>query len=282
MCERPSARVHSRYERYLDDLPAHGRRVRIRLQVRRFRCHGEGCSRKIFAERFDEGVAQPWARRSTRLQEIVHYVALMLGGRPGQNLTQRLLLPVSNDTLLRAVRRRGAPRLVPPTVVGIDDWAWRRNQRYGTIVCDLEGRKTIALLPDREPATTEAWLLGQQQIEIIARDRGGGYGLAVARALPQAIQVADRWHLMEMPAVPSLMLCANPCAPPRYILGSTHPTSPTSGTGASNLSQSQSSTPKHSSLRQQEPRCKPRARPDPAGRRAGSSRLPSSLVARPD
>jgi transposase len=131
------------------------------------------------------------------LQKIVHYVALMLGGRPGQNLAQRLLLPVSNDTLLRTVRRRGTPRVIPPTVIGIDDWAWRRNQRYGTIVCDLERRKTIALLPDREPATAEAWLQGQQQIAIVARDRGGGYGLAISKALPQAIQVADRWHLME-------------------------------------------------------------------------------------
>jgi transposase len=73
----------------------------------------------------------------------------------------------------------------------------RRNQRYGTIVCDLERRKTIALLPDREPATAGAWLQGQQQIAIVARDRGGGYGLAISKALPQATQVADRWHLME-------------------------------------------------------------------------------------
>ena len=85
----------------------------------------------------------------------------------------------------------------PPTVVGIDDWAWRRNQRYGTLICDLERRKTIALLPDREPATAEAWLCGQPQISVVARDRGGGYALAAAKALPNAIQVADRWHLME-------------------------------------------------------------------------------------
>src|SRR6202042_2090378 len=135
--------------------------------------------------------------RSARLQEIVHYVALMLGGRPGQNLAQRLLLPVSNDTLLRTVRRRGTPRVIPPTVIGIDDWAWRRNQRYGTLVCDLERRRTIALLPDREPATAAAWLSDQPQINVIARDRGGGYAVAAAKALPLATQVADRWHLME-------------------------------------------------------------------------------------
>ena len=106
-------------------------------------------------------------------------------------------MPVSNDTLLRAVRRRGSPSFAPPTVIGIDDWAWRRNQRYGTLICDLERRKTIALLPDREPATAEAWLAAQPQIGIVARDRGGGYGLAAQKALPNAVQVADRWHLME-------------------------------------------------------------------------------------
>jgi transposase len=106
-------------------------------------------------------------------------------------------MPVSNDTLLRAVRRRGSPSFPPPAIIGIDDWAWRRNQRYGTLICDLERRKTIALLPDREPATAEAWLTKQPQIGVVARDRGGGYALATQQALPEAIQVADRWHLME-------------------------------------------------------------------------------------
>lgn len=94
-------------------------------------------------------------------------------------------------------RRYGSPRFLPPTVIGIDDWAWRRNQRYGTLICDLERRRTIALLADREPATAQAWLSDQPQITVIARDRGGGYGLAATKALPEAIQVADRWHLME-------------------------------------------------------------------------------------
>jgi transposase len=129
------------------------------------------------------------------LQAIVHHVGLALGGRPGQSLARRLLLPVSKDTLLRVVRRCSTPRFVPPTVIGIDDWAWRRNQRYGTIICDLKRRRTIALLPDRDPATAEAWLANQQQIEIVARIVVAA--MAVATALPEATQVADRWHLME-------------------------------------------------------------------------------------
>ena len=196
-CGTPSERVHSRYRRRLADLPIAGRPVRLVVLARRFYCHVVLCGRRIFAERFDADVLAPWARRTARLEHIVHHLGLALGGRPAASFARRLMVPVSNDTLLRVVRRRGSPRFIPPTVIGIDDWAWRRNQRYGTLICDLERRKTIALLPDREPATAQAWLSDQPQITIVARDRGGGYALAAAKALPGAIQVADRWHLME-------------------------------------------------------------------------------------
>lgn len=93
------------------------------------------------------------------------------------------MLPVSNDTLLRVVRRRAELWKEPLTVVGIDDWAFRRNHRYGTIVCDLELRRIVTLLPDREIATVEAWLRSHPGIKVLSRDRGGGYGEAAARAL---------------------------------------------------------------------------------------------------
>ncbi len=194
-CGAPSSRVHSRYQRRLTDLPVSGRTMQLIVLARRFYCDAVLCGRRIFTERFKE--LSPWARRTARLDGIVRHLGLALGGRPAASFAGRLMIPVSNDTLLRVVRRHGRPPPAPPSVVGIDDWAWRRNCRYGTIVCDLERRRTIALLPDREPATAEAWLAGQRQIEIVARDRGGGYALAAAKALPHAVQVADRWHLME-------------------------------------------------------------------------------------
>jgi transposase len=110
---------------------------------------------------------------------------------------KRLMLPVSSDTLLRVVRRRARLPSHPLKVIGIDDWAWRRNHRYGSIICDLEQRRIVRLLADRDPATAQAWLADHPEIAIIGRDRGGGYGEAATKALPDAIQVADRWHLME-------------------------------------------------------------------------------------
>ena len=196
-CGTASHRVHSRYPRVITDLPCCGRRIELRLTVRRFICAATHCRRKIFAERFGEEVVRPMARRTARLECLVRHLALALGGRPAARFAVRLGFPLSNDTLLRTIRRHDRPALTPPSVIGIDDWAWRRNHRYGTIVCDLERRKTIALLPDREPATAKAWLIQQPQIELVARDRGGGYAQAAAQALPHADQVADRWHLME-------------------------------------------------------------------------------------
>jgi len=136
-CQRPSARVHSRYERRLLDLPSHGRAVLLEVVVRRFRCANPGCRRRIFAEQLGDTVAGRSARRTCRLEAIIHYLGLALGGRPAANLARRLMLPVSKDTLLRVVRRKAACERVPLRVIGIDDWAWKRGQRYGSIICDL-------------------------------------------------------------------------------------------------------------------------------------------------
>lgn len=196
-CGSISALIHSHYQRRLADLPFAGRVVHMFLTVRRFRCAAAACRRRIFTERFGDDILTPHARRTARLEGLVHHLALALGGRPAAGLARRLMMPVSNDTLLRLVRRRARPTPPAPNVIGIDDWAWKRNHRYGAIICDLERRRPIKLLPDREPATAQAWLAEQPQITIVARDRGGGFALAASRALPHALQVADRWHLME-------------------------------------------------------------------------------------
>jgi len=221
-CGSISTRVHSRYQRQLADLPFAGRVVRMSLTARRFRCTTASCRRSIFTERFGDDVLTSRARRTARLDGLVRHLALALGGRPAAGLARRLMMPVSNDTLLRVVRRYGRPSSPAPNVIGIDDWAWKRNQRYGAIICDLERRRPIRLLPDREPATAQAWLAEQPQIAIVARDRGGGFALAASKALPHALQVADRWHLMENASAAFLGAVRKSMRQIRSALGAAH------------------------------------------------------------
>lgn len=196
-CGGVSSRIHSRYGRTISDLPSSGRRVEVQITARRFFCTTPLCRQKIFAERFGEDFLPKGAFRTARLECLVHHLGLALGGRPAASFARRLMLPVSNDTLLRVVRRRARLPAEPLSVVGVDDWAFRRNCRYGTIVCDLERHRVVKLLPDREAATVAAFLANHRSIQIVSRDRGGGYGEAAGHALPNALQVADRWHLME-------------------------------------------------------------------------------------
>lgn len=195
-CGLSSTRTHSRYERRLADLPWQGLQVELCLQVRRLRCVHDACPRRIFAERLPQ-IAAARVRSTNRLREIQQAIVMALGGNPGARLAQRLALPVSASTLLRVARSTAAPVHAPPRVVGIDDWAWRRGTRYGTIVCDLERNRVIDLLPDREAGTIADWLRRHPGIEVVARDRAGAYADGIRRGAPTTIQVADRWHLLR-------------------------------------------------------------------------------------
>jgi len=154
------------------------------------------CHRKIFAERLPE-VAPAHARRSDRLTEALRSIALGCGGEGGSRLAERLGMAVSPDTLLRLIRRRPSPSAPTPRVLGVDDWAFRRGQRYGTILCDLESHRVVDLLPERSAESFRAWLGNHPGIEIISRDRGDYYIKGATAVAPNATQVADRWHLLS-------------------------------------------------------------------------------------
>ena len=173
-CGKPSKRRHSRYFRHLQDLPVQGAVVTVKMRMSRWRCTNGDCERLTFADRPSESVS-PYARRTGRIAELVHLFGHGVGGKPGERLLKRLGMPVSDDTILRQLKRRVAARCgaVTVRVAGIDDWSWRRGCSYGTIVVDLERRVVVDVLADRTAAGTADWLRAHPEVEIISRDRSG-------------------------------------------------------------------------------------------------------------
>jgi transposase len=195
-CAVPSSSVHSRYQRRLTDLPWGTRAVRIQLTVRKFLCRNRVCRRRIFTERLPE-LAATYARKTTRLVTALQAIGIALGGQAGARLAARLSLPTSAATLLRLVRATPAPHTPALQVVGVDEWAWRRGHRYGTILVDLASHRVVDLLPDRSAATVAAWLAGYPTITVVCRDRSDLYAGGIRRGAPEAVQVVDRFHLVD-------------------------------------------------------------------------------------
>ncbi|WP_288883417.1 ISL3 family transposase [Pedobacter panaciterrae] len=195
-CLKPSKKLHSYYSRKFRDLPTFGKNCIIYLRSRKYRCLTETCERKIFTERFADHF-EPCKQRTKRLDEKLLTTVLEMGGKSAERVCKSLSMPISDSTLLRLINKAPLPPLDQLKAVGVDDWAYKKRDRYGSILVNLDTGKIVDLLPDREEKSLENWLKKQPAIEVITRDRYHKYVQGATKGAPNALQVTDRWHLLK-------------------------------------------------------------------------------------
>nr|HET6904951.1 ISL3 family transposase [Ktedonobacteraceae bacterium] len=196
LCSEISSSIHCHYQRTLRDAPCAGRRVQLLLTVRKFTCRNPYCERKVFTERLPDFV-EPWARTTLRFCQQITSIGLATCGKGGKKLAARLGMQTSRNTILRRIMELPDPSLRSVVFLGIDDFAFRRGYRFGTILVNLESHRVVDLLPDRQAETAAQWMRQQPDLAVISRDRGGEYASAAREGAPQAIQCADRFHIVK-------------------------------------------------------------------------------------
>jgi transposase len=196
LCAHVATHVRSYYTRLVADVPCAARHVQLIVRVRKFRCETASCPRKIFAERLGPFL-EAWARKTTRLREAIEAIGLSTCGEVGARLADRLAIATSPTTILRRIVALPLPAVKEVSHLGIDDFALRRGRTYGTVLVDLQRHKVIDLLPDRKAETAKIWMQAHPEIELVSRDRAEEYASAARQGAPQAIQTADRFHLVK-------------------------------------------------------------------------------------
>lgn len=196
-CRKTSHSRHSRYWRTLKDLPAHGGKVTLKLQVNRWRCHNSHCAVRFFTLPLS-GVVEAHARQTNRARDLTVLIGHALGGRPGERLMNRLTLATSDDTILCRLKHRAQEPIDSDVrVIGVDEWAWSKGQSFGTILVDLEQGQVVDVLAESSANALATWLAAYPGVTTISRDRQGEYAEGARRAAPNATQVADRFHLIR-------------------------------------------------------------------------------------
>lgn len=197
-CGTVSYQCHGTYDRRVQDLPILGKSVELQIHAREYSCTNPKCPVTTWAETFDRFL-NSYSRMTERLADFLCILALETSCEGCARVCNAMGIKISGDSVIRLLLRRyeAQPKMICGSTVGVDDFAFKKRHTYGTIIVDEATHTPVALLDGRDSQTLKAWLKQNQHIKAITRDRAGAYASAINEVLPEAMQIADRFHLHQ-------------------------------------------------------------------------------------
>lgn len=194
-CGHLSDSYHATYHRSIQTVPIRCKTTYLDVIAYKFNCLNPECSCKVFMEGLP--FVSPSQTRTDELTCIILALSLFMSNEGTSSVLAEVGIKVSNDTVGRIYQKIFIEDNPDVEAVGIDDVAIRKGQTYATAIYDMEDHHMIALLDGRDAATLKEWLGNHKKIRLVARDRASAYASAIREILPDCVQVADRFHLLQ-------------------------------------------------------------------------------------
>jgi len=197
-CKNETTKHHGTYERKVQDLPILGKNVELKINAYEYYCSNPSCGQKIFIEEYD-GFLGKFERMTTRCEDLIRLLGMETSCEGASKICSAMGMKVSGDTIIRMIKKYAEEigELSCGATIGVDDFAYKKGRTYCTVVCDEATRKPIAVLDGRDGETLKEWLKSNEHVTKITRDRASAYAKVISEILPDAMQIADRFHLHQ-------------------------------------------------------------------------------------
>lgn len=197
-CGQSTEQYHGTYVRTVQDLPILGKTVKLHISAHEYNCVNDDCDVVTFAESFN-GFLDSYSRMTERCADFICSLALETSCEGCSRICKVLGIRISGDTVIRLLLKRYQLMEDVPIgeKIGVDDFAYKKRHTYGTVIVDGETHRPITLLDGRNGESLRKWLKNNKHVKVVTRDRASAYAKVIAEELPDAIQVADRFHLHQ-------------------------------------------------------------------------------------
>lgn len=197
-CDEISHKLYATHHKKVQDLPILGKRVMLDIILYEFQCTNTECQSVSFTESYGDFL-NDYCYMTNRLVDLVCTLALETSCESSARILNSMNVKISGDTVIRTLIKRFDRQETPVcgSVIGVDDFAFKKRHTYGTIIVDEETHKPVAILDGRDGATLKEWLKNNKQVKTVTRDRASAYAKAVEEILPDCMQIADRFHLHQ-------------------------------------------------------------------------------------